>query len=74
LWAGKEAALDDIRSTMDEWRKDCDNVRPHGAIGNKAPTRSRRPLRRLQRLMRSGPEIFQPGDPKMGSSSLAKVG
>jgi hypothetical protein len=34
----KEAALDDIPSTMEEWRKDCDNVRPHGAIGNKAPT------------------------------------
>src|SRR4051794_18539617 len=29
--------LDDARSKMEDWRKDYNEVRPHGAIGNNPP-------------------------------------
>lgn len=30
-------SLDDARQKMEEWRRDCNEVRPHRAIGNKPP-------------------------------------
>lgn len=30
-------SLDDARMKMEEWRRDDNEVRPHGAIGNKPP-------------------------------------
>jgi putative transposase len=30
-------SLDDARSKMEAWRRDYNEVRPHGATGNKAP-------------------------------------
>jgi putative transposase len=29
--------LDDARSKMEHWRRDCNEVRPHGATGNNTP-------------------------------------
>ena len=29
--------LDDVRTKMEEWLKDCNEVRPHSAIGYKPP-------------------------------------
>src|SRR3954469_10852997 len=29
--------LDDARTKLEDWRKYCNEVRPHGAIGNKPP-------------------------------------
>ena len=29
--------LDDARQKMEDWRRDYNEVRPHSAIGNKAP-------------------------------------
>ncbi|MCP3367761.1 integrase core domain-containing protein, partial [Bradyrhizobium cajani] len=30
-------SLDDARQKMEDWRRDYNEVRPHSAIGNKAP-------------------------------------